>query len=102
MAGNSTRSFKTIDYMILMGKNEKIGNKEGISLDEEKYIIDYVTERDIFILKNKKKHRIIFNLDNISEKEMRQNLIEISNMSIKDFLKNNRITPKLFHFDQFE
>ena len=72
---------------------------EQILLDEDKYIIDYVSERDMFILKNKKKQRIVFNLDNISDKGSNTNLIEISNMSIQDFLKNNRITPKLFHFD---
>lgn len=56
----------------------------------------------MFILQNKKKHRIIFNLDNISENGSQTNLLELANMSIQDFLKNNRISPKLFHFDQFE
>lgn len=71
-------------------------------LDHEKCIIDYVTEREMFILKNKKKHRIIFNLDNISESGSQTNLLEAANMSVTDFLKNNRISPKLFYFDQFE
>jgi hypothetical protein len=56
----------------------------------------------MFILKNKKKQRIIFNLDNIGEKGSNTNLIGLASMSIQDFLKNNRISPKLFHFDQFE
>ena len=56
----------------------------------------------MFILKNKKKHRIIFNLDNISENGSQTNLVEIATMSVQDFLKNNRISPKLFHFDQFD
>lgn len=82
--------------------NEEISKSDNIALDHEKCIIDYISERDLFILKNKKKHRIIFNLDNISENESQTNLLEIASLKVADFLKNNRITPKLFHFDQFE
>jgi hypothetical protein len=92
-------SHKTIDDKAL---KEETLKSENIVLDHEKCIIDYVSERDMFILKNKKKHRIIFNLDNISENGSQTNLLELANMSVQDFLKNNRISPKLFHFDQFE
>lgn len=80
-------------------QNEEASKSENIVLDHEKCIIDYISERDMFILKNKKKHRIIFNLDNISENGSQTSLFEIASMKIPDFLKNNRISPKLFHFD---
>jgi hypothetical protein len=76
-------SHKTIEEKALKDKqSEEAIKSENIVLDHEKCIIDYVSERDMFILKNKKKHRIIFNLDNISENGSQTNLLEIANMSV--------------------
>jgi len=79
IGSNSTASNKTIEEKMVVQQMDK---GDQIVLDEEKCIIDYVSERDMFILKNKKKQRIVFNLDNISDKGSNTNLIEVSNMSI--------------------
>jgi hypothetical protein len=78
IGSNSTASNKTIEEKMA----QQMDKGDQIVLDEDKCIIDYVSERDMFILKNKKKQRIVFNLDNISDKGSNTNLIEVSNMSI--------------------
>jgi hypothetical protein len=66
--------------------------------DEEKMIKDFISERDMFIQRHKQKKRIIFNQE--SSEPSKVDILEISQIALKDFIQKNRINPKIFTFDK--
>ena len=61
-------------------------------------IKDFISEREMFISRHKQKKRIIFNQD--SSEHSKLDVLEISQIPLKDFIKKNRIHPKIFSFDR--
>jgi hypothetical protein len=93
----SLDSLEEIREMKLEAKDDSLSPKE-FRLDEEKLIKDYISERDMFIKRHQQKKRIIFNQE--SNEQSKVDVLEISQIPLKDFIKKNRIHPKIFTFDK--
>jgi hypothetical protein len=93
---SSLGDFSKTGYLLSQGGTANASENEGGSDGEEDWerlVIDFVSERDLFIQKHKRKNRLILSLNNPNEA---LNVVEISQLSLKDFMKSNRISPKVF------
>ena len=93
-------SLDSLEEIVQIKKDIKDGSlspKEYI-FDEEKLIRDFISEREMFISRHKQKKRIIFNQE--SSEPTKVDVLEISQIPLKDFIKKNRIHPKIFSFDR--
>jgi hypothetical protein len=97
MSNASIDSLEEIATIRQEASRDEALNDQAV-FDEEKMIKDFISERDMFIQSHKQKKRIIFNQE--SSEPSKVDILEISQIALKDYIQKNRIHPKIFTFDK--
>lgn len=84
-----TRTFNNATFYYV--DDAEVDNYQKRKLAEEKLIVDYVSERESFIQKQQRGKRPVN--DNIKD------FVELADITLNVFLKQNKIHPKIFSAD---